>query len=102
MIKDTTKEQFTITYSGIPQMLKSLSTLVQTQLFQTKENGHAETSMFRRYSMMEYTSGEENRGTINKAKWRIHFIDIRQSLVRNYVREQKRAGKLRLSWGVRY
>ena len=83
------------------EMLKSLYTLVQMQWYLTKENGHIETSMFRRYSMMVYTSGEENRGTINKAKWRIHFIGIRQSLARNYEQEQKRVGKLRLSWGVR-
>ena len=49
-----------------------------------------------------YISGEENQGIISRAKWRIHFIDIRQSLARNYEQGRKIAGKLKLSWGVRY
>ena len=76
--EDTTKEQSTTTCSGISQMLKSLSTHVQTHLFLTKGNGPTETSMFRRYSLMAFISGEENLDIINKAKWRIHFIGIRQ------------------------
>ena len=71
-------------------------------LYQKKENGFKETSMFRRYSMTAYTSGEENLDIINKAKWRIHFIGIKQSLERNYEQGRKRVGKLKLSWGVRY
>ena len=62
----------------IPEMLISSYILGQMLLCQTKGNGPKETSMFRRYSMMAYISGEENQGTINKAKWRIHFIGIRQ------------------------
>ena len=97
-----TKAQFRITYFIIQEMPKSSYILGQMQWYQTKENGLIETSMCRRYSMMVYTNGKENLGTINKAKWRIHFIGIRQSLARNYVRELKRVGKLKLSWGVRY
>jgi hypothetical protein len=78
VIKDTTKEQYITIYSGIPQMFKSLSTLVQTQLFPIQENGTIETSMYRKYSTKGYISGEENLDIINKAKWRIHSIGIRQ------------------------
>ena len=51
---------------------------------------------------MAYTSGEENQGTINKAKWRIHSIGIRQFQGKKYEQGPKRVGELRLSWGVRY
>ena len=72
---------------------------VQTQLFLIKENGHTETSMFKRYfcMMMAYISGEENRDIINKAKQsgesifiRLNQIGIRQSLDRNYEQDDGR------------
>ena len=34
--------------------------------------------IFTEYKPMGCMSGEENRGTINKAKWRTHFIGIKQ------------------------
>ena len=44
---------------------------------------------------MAYISGELIQGTINKVKWRTHFIGIRQSLGGNYELELKKEGKLK-------
>ena len=43
--------------------------------------------------MMRFTNGEENQGTINKAEWRIRFINTKQQLEGNYEREQKKGEK---------
>ena len=43
--------------------------------------------------MSGFIAGEENQGTINKAKWRNHFIGTKQSLERSYGQEQNRVEK---------
>ena len=47
-------------------------------------------------------SGEENRGIIDKAKWRIRFIDTKQRLDGNYGREQKKVERLKQRLVVRF
>ena len=58
--------------------------------------------MFTKYERMGCMSGEGNRGTTNKAKWRIPFIDTKQRLEATYGREQKKVEKWRQKLLVRF
>ena len=75
---------------------------LQMLCFLRRGNGTRGTGMFRRYSTKVYIGGEGNQGTINKAKWRIHSIGIRQLLGGNKELGLRRVERLRLSWVVRY
>ena len=50
--------------------------------------------------MMACIIGEENRDTINKAKWRTHFIGIKQYWGESYGQGVKRVVMQKLSLGV--
>ena len=52
--------------------------------------------------MMAFIPGEESLGTINKAKWRNHFIGTKQSLERAYAPEQKKVEKWKQRLLVRF
>ena len=69
--------------------------IISILLYQATINGHSETGMFTEYQRMGCTNGEENRGIINKAKWRIRFIDTKPSLEGNYGQEQKKVEELK-------
>ena len=58
--------------------------------------------MYRRLLMMASIPGEGNQGTINKALWRIPFIDTRQQLEGNYAIELKKGEKWRQKLLVRF
>ena len=63
------------------------------QYFQVTRNGHSETGMYRRLSMMVSNPGEEGRELIDRARWRNHFIGTKQSLEGNYRQGEKRVEK---------
>ena len=70
--------------------------------YRGKRNGHNETDMFKRFSMMGFILGEESQDIINKAKWRIHFIDTKQQLEGNYEPEQNKGERLKQRLVVRF
>ena len=58
--------------------------------------------MYRRLLMMVSIPGDENQGTIDKAKWRIHFIGTKQQLEADNGREQKMGERWRQILRLRF
>ena len=70
--------------------------------YQATINGHNKIDMFTKHERMGFTNGEENRGSINKAKWKIRFIGTRQQLEGNHRLEQKKVEKWKQKLLVRF